>query len=99
LNHGPSLGRLILVGIFTILVIGFDLAVGYGGQINLGFQGFFAVGAYTTALLTARKGIPGILSEPLVALAVGCLVSVIICYLISRPVLRIMMPRYGDFCL
>ncbi len=82
------LGRFILVGIFTILVIGFDLAVGYGGQINLVFQGFFAVGAYTTALLTARKGVPAILSEPLVALAVGCIVSVVICYLISRPVLR-----------
>lgn len=82
------LGRVILVGIFTILVVGFDLAVGYGGQINLGFQGFFAVGAYATAFLTARKGIPFILSEPLVALAVGCIVSVVICYLISRPVLR-----------
>jgi branched-chain amino acid transport system permease protein len=82
------LGRAILVGIFTILVIGFDLAVGYGGQINLGFQGFFAVGAYTTALLTTRTGIPAILSEPLAAMLSGCIVSVIICYVISRPVLR-----------
>lgn len=82
------LGRSILVGIFTILVIGFDLAVGYGGQINLGFQGFFAVGAYTTALLTARKGVPEMLSEPLAAMLSGCIVSVIICYVISRPVLR-----------
>jgi branched-chain amino acid transport system permease protein len=88
-TFSPSLlGRIILIGIFTILVIGFDLAVGYGGQINLGFQGFFAVGAYTTAILTARKGIPVILSEPLIALMAGCLISVIICHLISRPVLR-----------
>jgi len=82
------LGRVILIGIFTILVIGFDLAVGYGGQINLGFQGFFAVGAYSTAVLTARKGIPAILSEPLAAMLSGCMVSVAICYVISRPVLR-----------
>jgi len=82
------LGRAILIGIFTILVIGFDLAVGYGGQINLGFQGFFAVGAYTTALLTVRKGLPVIFSEPLAAMLSGCMVSVVICYLISRPVLR-----------
>ena len=82
------LGRAILVGIFTILIIGFDLAVGYGGQINLGFQGFFAVGAYITALLTTKEGIPAVLSEPLVAMAVGCLVAVVICYIISRPVLR-----------
>lgn len=88
-SFSPSLlGRTIMIGIFTILVVGFDLAVGYGGQINLGFQGFFAVGAYTTAILTASKGVPPILSEPLVALMAGCLISVIICHLISRPVLR-----------
>jgi branched-chain amino acid transport system permease protein len=82
------LGTTILIGIFTILVIGFDLAVGYGGQLNLGFQGFFAVGAYTTAILTARKGIPVILSEPLIAMMAGSLISVLSCHVISRPVLR-----------
>lgn len=82
------LSRAIMIGIFTILVIGFDMAVGYGGQLNLGFQGFFAVGAYTTALLTTRDWAPAVLSEPLVAMAVGCIVAVIICYIISRPVLK-----------
>jgi len=88
-NFAPALfGRTILIGIFTILILGFDLAVGYGGQINLGFQGFFAVGAYTTALLTTKDWVPGVLSEPLVAMLVGCLVAVAICYIISKPVLR-----------
>jgi len=37
--------------IFFILVIGIDLLYGYTGQLSLGHQGFFAVGAYTAAIL------------------------------------------------
>ena len=36
----------------TIVVIGLNLLVGFSGQISLGHAGFFAIGAYTTALLT-----------------------------------------------
>jgi len=86
--YAPALlGRAILVGIFAMLTIGFDMAVGYAGQINLGFQGFFAVGAYTTGILTTREWVPPLLSEPLMTMVVGCLVAVVICYIISRPVL------------
>jgi len=87
--YAPALlGRAILVGIFAMLTIGFDMAVGYAGQINLGFQGFFAVGAYTTGILTTRAWVPPLLSEPLMTMVVGCLVAVVICYIISRPVLK-----------
>lgn len=42
---------LVTIGIFFILVIGIDLLFGYTGQLSLGHQGFFAIGAYTVAIL------------------------------------------------
>jgi len=42
----------ILIGIYLILALSLQLALGYTGLINLGHIGFFAIGAYTSALLT-----------------------------------------------
>lgn len=42
---------LILVGIYAILAISLQLAVGYGGLLNLGHISFFGIGAYTYTLL------------------------------------------------
>jgi len=40
----------------TIVVIGLNVLIGFSGQISLGHAGFYAVGAYTTALLSAQHG-------------------------------------------
>ncbi len=45
------------VCIFAIVAISLDLLMGRSGQISLGHSGFFAVGAYTTAILNARFGV------------------------------------------
>jgi len=42
----------ILVGIYLILALSLQLALGYTGLINLGHIAFFAIGAYVSALLT-----------------------------------------------
>jgi branched-chain amino acid transport system permease protein len=42
---------LILVGIYIILAISLQLSVGFSGLLNLGHIAFFAIGAYTSALL------------------------------------------------
>src|SRR6266702_1891122 len=56
-----------------IVVLGLDILVGWTGQISLGHAGLYAVGAYTSALLTTRLGLPFWLSAPLgVALAGLC---------------------------
>lgn len=47
----------ILVTIYSILAVSLNLALGYTGLLNLGHVAFFAVGAYTSALLT-KSGIP-----------------------------------------
>ena len=43
---------LILIGIYLILAISLQLALGYSGLLNLGHVAFYAIGAYTSALLT-----------------------------------------------
>jgi ABC-type branched-subunit amino acid transport system ATPase component/ABC-type branched-subunit amino acid transport system permease subunit len=40
----------------TIVVMGLNVLIGFSGQISLGHAGFYAVGAYTTALLSAQHG-------------------------------------------
>ncbi len=47
----------ILVGIYSILTIGLNFAVGFTGLLNLGHVGFFGIGAYASALL-AVAGLP-----------------------------------------
>lgn len=51
----------ILVGIYLILALSLQLALGYTGLINLGHIAFFAIGAYVSALLTLN-GTPFIIA-------------------------------------
>lgn len=44
---------LIFGGIYAVLCLALNVQWGYGGLFNAGIAGFFAVGAYTSALLTA----------------------------------------------
>jgi branched-chain amino acid transport system permease protein len=40
---------------YILLALGLNIVVGYAGLLDLGFFGFFAVGAYTVALLTSPE--------------------------------------------
>jgi branched-chain amino acid transport system permease protein len=46
-------------GIYAVAVLGLNLNWGVSGLFNVGIAGFFAVGAYTSALLTAPPIEPG----------------------------------------
>ncbi len=41
------------VGIFILMALGLNIVVGFAGLLDLGYVAFFAIGAYTTALLTS----------------------------------------------
>jgi len=41
------------VGLFMLMGIGLNVVVGFAGLLDLGYVAFFAVGAYTTAVLTS----------------------------------------------
>jgi len=48
----------VMVWIFSLLVIGFNLIFGYIGQLSLGHTAYFAIGCYTSALATLKWGVP-----------------------------------------
>ncbi len=44
------------VGVYILLALGLNIVVGAAGLLDLGYVAFFAVGAYTTAILTTSSG-------------------------------------------
>ncbi len=51
---GPYISQiLVLVGLYTLMGLGLNIDIGLAGLLDLGFVGFFAIGAYTAALLTS----------------------------------------------
>jgi len=69
---------LILVGIYLVLTLSLQLSVGFTGLLNLGHIAFYAIGAYTSALL-ALAGWPFflcILLAGLIAMIFGFLLSI-----------------------
>jgi branched-chain amino acid transport system permease protein len=74
----------ILVGLNAIVCVGLNLLIGYAGQISLGHAGFFGLGAYVSAILTARYGWP-----PLAAMLAAVCGVAMLGYLVGRPILRL----------
>lgn len=52
-----TLDVLILAGIYAILALGLNVIIGFAGLLNLGYAAFYAIGAYSYALLTVRLGL------------------------------------------
>jgi len=87
------------VGLYILLGLGLNIVVGYAGLLDLGYVAFYAVGAYTVALMTARSSsfvnatVIDLAERPLTnfwaALPVTVLVAVVIGILIGAPVLRL----------
>jgi branched-chain amino acid transport system permease protein len=55
------------IGIAIIGALGLNILIGYTGQISIGHAAFLAVGAYSTAILEARVGLPFYLAIPVAA--------------------------------
>lgn len=45
--------QIIFALIFTILALGLNIVVGFAGLLDLGYAAFFAIGAYTTGILSS----------------------------------------------
>lgn len=60
-----------VVFIYAIVSIGLMILTGFTGQLSLGHVGFFAIGSYTSAILTVKVGIPFILALPAAGLLAG----------------------------
>jgi branched-chain amino acid transport system permease protein len=57
-----------LVIVYAIAVLGLNILTGYNGQFSLGHGAFYAIGAYTSAILMDQAGMPYWLTLPLAAL-------------------------------
>ena len=72
--------------IYGIAIMGLNLLTGYTGQISLGHSAFFAIGAYTAAVLSHQLGWP---------FYVGVPVAMVLCFatgfLFGFPALRLPM--------
>ncbi|MBA2555967.1 MAG: hypothetical protein H0V12_01245 [Chloroflexi bacterium] len=85
---GPFLSEVLgTVGVFILLGLGLNIVVGFAGLLDLGYVAFYAVGAYTTAVLTSLA-----LDSQLnfwVALPLVVAVAAIAGLMIGAPVLRL----------
>ena len=67
------------VGINVLLAISLHVVLGLAGQFSIGHAGFLAVGAYTSAVLTEKLGLPfpvALLAGAVAALLAGLIVGV-----------------------
>lgn len=49
------LTQLTMAAYYTVVILGLAVLMGYAGQISIGHAAFFAIGGYTTAVLTSRN--------------------------------------------
>lgn len=70
---------LVLIGINIILALGLNLITGVTGQLSMGHAGFMSIGAYTSAILALKFGMPFwvcILGAGLIAALMGLVIGV-----------------------
>src|SRR5882672_5773616 len=72
------------VCIYAIALLGLNILTGYNGQISLGHGAFYAIGAYTAAILMDKLGAPYWATLP--AAGAVCLVAG---FLFGLPALRL----------
>ena len=85
-------------GMYALIAIGLNVVVGQAGLLDLGYIGFYAIGAYTVALLTSpsspwnQTGDGGWLSQDwawLAALPIAVAITALSGLLIGSPTLRL----------
>jgi branched-chain amino acid transport system permease protein len=72
------------VGIYALLGLSLNVIVGHAGLFNLGHAAFYAVGAYTAAILNTRFQIPVLWLLPACALTAG-----LFALLVARPIIHL----------
>ena len=80
--------NIVLICINIILAVSLNLITGFTGQFSIGHAGFMAVGAYMSAVMTVKLGLPFF-----VAILAGALGAAILGFAIGLPTLRLQ----GDY--
>ena len=75
---------IIMIGVYTILSLSLGLVTGYAGQVSLGHAAFYAIGAYTSALVSVNYGLSFFITAPIAAV-----IAAICGLLLGLPTLRL----------
>jgi branched-chain amino acid transport system permease protein len=81
-NYGYYI--LAIIMIYAMVALGLNVLIGMGGQISIGHAGFWALGAYASALSVIKLGLPF-----LFGVAVGGVVAAAFGALVALPALRV----------
>ncbi|MBI3078506.1 MAG: branched-chain amino acid ABC transporter permease [Deltaproteobacteria bacterium] len=90
LTEPYHIGVLVLAGLFVLLALGFDMVVGYLGELSLGHAAFFGIGAYTSAILNLTFDTPF-----LVDFLAAVVLSAVAGLLIGYPCLKLKGPYFA----
>ncbi|MEI7844980.1 MAG: branched-chain amino acid ABC transporter permease [Chloroflexota bacterium] len=83
--------QIIFALIFTILALGLNIVVGFAGLLDLGYAAFFAIGAYTTGILSSPQH--GIFLNFWIVIWIAAAVAGIFGLILGAPTL----PLRGDY--
>jgi len=85
LSFNPYYCQIIqMIAINAMLALGLNLVFGHTGQISIGQAGFYALGAYTSAILEVKLGVSAFIAWP-AAITLTCVVA----YAIGKPILKL----------
>ncbi len=83
--------QIIFALIFVILGLGLNIVVGYAGLLDLGYAAFFAIGAYTTGMLSSP--VHGIQINFWIVIWIAAVMAAIWGFMLGAPTL----PLRGDY--
>ncbi|SCL15728.1 branched-chain amino acid transport system permease protein [Micromonospora nigra] len=75
--------------VFVLLAVGLNVVVGFTGLLDLGYFGFYAIGAYTVALLTSPESRLDLTWPWLAAVPVAIAVTMVSGVILGTPTLRL----------
>ncbi len=84
---GYQLFVIATVGLTAVVGLGLNVLLGLAGQVSLGHVGFYAIGAYTVAILQTKLGVSFWLALP-----VAAILSAIVGTILAIPSLRVRGP-------
>lgn len=78
------------VALYAVLGLSLNIILGYGGMFHMGHAAFYAIGAYTTAIINTAWGIPVLWLMPVAGIMAGLFALVV-----ARPIIHLR----GDYLL
>jgi len=82
-------GVLFLVGAFALCAIGLNVVVGFAGLLDLGYVGFYAVGAYTVSVFGSPSSDLATAYPWLICVPIGIAIAMVFGVVLGGPTLRL----------